>query len=195
METTVKRNAHQKLGQRRIAQPVFKDQTQHCIDAYLLDEVLAAIPQNVHILRLYATIGSTLHTRKAPVSNKLRRLGVTSMQVPRLVTSKRVTVLFEGASRNTIKNNCVKIAKEIGCTADEVWVDNCLLSYDNVNALFQRTTKELRPDDTDQRKKLKVLGLKHVNGDTKELLRVLSATSYKCDIQVVPVRTMICSKR
>jgi hypothetical protein len=61
-------------------------------------------------------------------------------------------------------------------------------------AVFVRTKKEIHPDETDQRKKLTVLGLTSSEGNIVTILRALSAKKYSCKIEIIPTKRIMCGE-
>ena len=165
--------------------------TQFCIDGYLVSEVLAGIPEGVSIVGAQVRVGKSFNKYKMVVPNKLKRKGVTAMKT---FPSVEVTVTFDAVAKGTITRIVKEACTILDIEAERAWFKYITLGKDGAAGKFVRCTKEIRPDETDLRKKLTVLGLVEGTGRISTLISALSAKKYECRMSEVPVRTIICSK-
>lgn len=166
---------------------------QYCIDACMFDETLAEIPASVKIKKLWWKVGDPFGTkRRNEVSNKLKQLGVYYRSVPSV--AKELNGCFEDLPRPTMKENLDKICELEGLDRQRVRVQRILLTYEDVEADFRRIRKQIKPDKTDQRKKLTVLGLEQNSGPIAKLIKQMSLGKYSCKVENVTVKRVVCNK-
>lgn len=172
--------------------PLTKELTQYCIDAYLFDEVMNLIPQEIKIQNIQLEAGTTFGKRKVIVPNHLKSLGVSYMREP--YGQKEIYFNFEGISRAAIKKNVIEACSKLGLSRAMVKVRSIVLLYDGAEAYFVRTKKSIKPDETDLRKKLTVLGVVSGAGQMSKLYEKLSVKQYSCKFETVETRIVRCAK-
>ena len=166
--------------------------TQYCLDSQYVLETLKSLPNDVKVETLRFRIGTSHKSKRLTIPNKLSRLGVRYYRtsVPKLEAIGH----FVSMTRTKMKEFIHNIAQEMGDTdVQKACVETMTVSHKGVNASFARVKKEIRPDDTDQRKKLHVLGLTTHEGNLVDLLKALSLTKYACKIDIRPTRVITCS--
>jgi len=182
-----------RTGTRKLAPKDFKkEKTQYCIDAIQPEEVLKKLNgADVRIIGAHIRIGKITSTRRMTVPNKLRKLGVTNMAKfePTVVCG----MTFDEVKPKTIIRNVKAVCKELGIPEDKAFVRHITLRSGNATGRFTITTKEIHPDETDMRKKAKVLALDLGKGKIiSELLPKLACRKYHCDVEEILVRTITC---
>jgi len=171
-----------------------KEMVQYCIDAYLFGDVMKSVPKSISIESVSFELGSSYKLRRrAAISNKMRKLGITSCR--QTVPSIEYGVRIDGVGREALKKMAKELSKETNEDMDFARVSRLTLSYKESEATFNRTAKATKPDETDLRKKLKLLGLVSSEGNVVELIRELSASKYSCKFQRVFSDTIICSTK
>jgi len=165
---------------------------QFCLDGYLVWEVLKMIPRNVHILGANVELGTHFASRKIPTPNALKKLGVSWMR--ETTPAKSCALVFDEVDRSTLEGNTKKVAEAMDIDYKKAIFRRLLLGNNEANGNFIRCTKEIKPDETDLRKKLKVMGLREATGKIQGLLADLSAQKYVCDFKIVEYKTAICRK-
>ena len=182
-----------RTGQKKVAKKYkSKDETQYCIDGVLINEVLDNLSDKVEIIGAKVYVGLGYKKKKLAISNKLKRLGVQSIYANE--PNKQAIVVFDATTKATIKRKCREVAREIIADVDKAYFKYLTVRGADGSGKFERTTKDIRPDDTDLRRKMIVLGLTEAEGKVNSLLAVLHAEAYKCKIDTVEVRTFICTK-
>jgi hypothetical protein len=169
--------------------------TQYCIDAYLVDEVLKAIPSTLEIIGANILIGIERSSHKVVVPNKLKKLGVTYMRERQANLETNVT-FYGPTAKSTILKNVSKISEIIGTDKRKAYFKTITLQNNEASVYFIRTTKEIKPDETDLRKKLKLLGAKSGQGKCSSIYAELGSIgkNYVCGIEEVIGRVAICRK-
>jgi len=170
---------------------VGKDITQFCIDGHLVEEVLGLIPAGIKIFGAKVVVGTGFSKHKTQVPNKLRRFGLQSLRVH--TPTYEGDIVFDEISKKGIKDSIKGVCDVLNLNQDRSYFKYLVLSNGSGTGKFERTTKEIHPDETDLRKKLIVLGLTDAEGKIQGLLAELSAKKYACKIQEVTTRTVICS--
>jgi hypothetical protein len=168
-----------------------KTVTQYCIDGYLVNEVLDDLPTGVTIIGAKVLIGSVHQRHKIVVPNRMKRLGVQMIQES--VATQQATLVFDQVSKTVIKSKVAQVSRSMGVDPNLAFFKYITLQVTDATGKFEHCTKEIKPDETDLRKKLRVLGLEDAEGEVKNLIKVLSAKKYMCTIQHEQVRTIICS--
>jgi hypothetical protein len=168
--------------------------TQFCIDGYTVDEVLSDLPSNVSIIGAQVGVGQSFNKRKMIVPTKLKKLGVASMRAT--LPTEEASLVFDEVDPKTIRKSIEGVCDIMGVEKNKSWFKYITLATADGSAFgkFERTTKEIRPDETDLRKKLTVLGLTEGRGKMSNLIRAISANKYECKMQEVSVRTVMCNK-
>ena len=96
----------------------------------------------------------------------------------------------EDAIKKYVKEGCIKS----NINPDKAYFKFLLLSNGKGNVVFRLATKEIKPDSTDLRKKLKVLGATEGSGQVQSVIADLNAKKYKCVIKEEPVKFVMCYK-
>lgn len=166
---------------------------QYCIDSISFKEVMDMIPKTVEISDMWWEIGHTFGKTRYNVPSKLQKLGVKYISMPS--AGRRYNGRFTNIARTKMVDNIKAVCAEAGVGFDKARIDKMKLEYDGVEAIFKYNTKEIRPDNTDQRKKLKVLGVTDITGGgLSKLLAQLSLNKYSCKIEEVTTKRVICKK-
>ena len=166
---------------------------QMCIDGYLVHEVLPMIPKSVNIVGANVMISIPGKSHKIVVPNALRRLGVTYMREK--FASKEASLVFDEVKPYLIEKNVKKICTAINADYKSAYFESLALSSQDASVRFHKMTKEIHPDETDLRKKAKVLGAKTGIGKVSNVYAALSASEYVCDFETIQVRIATCKKR
>jgi hypothetical protein len=182
-----------RIGSRKEFKQKGKTGIQYCIDAYLLTDVLSFLPKDVKIYGANVRVYSFGKTRKIPVPNKLRKLGVGYIHERSQWID--MSVVFDETTKTTIEKNIKAICKITGFEYRKAEVKSITLANNEASVYFHKTTKEQYPDETDLRRKLKVLGAKTGEGKVHSLYSQLGAEAIECQVEEVIVRTAICKKR
>lgn len=169
-----------------------KDETQFCIDGVLVSEVLEDLSDKVSIIGAKVVVGKGFSKHKVVIPNRLKRWGVQSLQEHE--PAQEATLVFDSVSKSTILAKTRQVAHAIGADANKAYFRYLTVGIEGAAGKFVRCTKDMRPHDEDLRKKLVVLGLIEAQGEVKELIAVLHAKPYRCTIETVEVRTIICSR-
>ncbi len=165
--------------------------TQFCIDGYLVDEVLKGIPKDVIIFGAKVVVGKGFSKHKTRIPNRLRKFGVTQLNMHE--PAYEAFLVFDQVVRSTIVSSIKSVSEALELEVGGAYFKYLTLSNGEGTGKFERVTKEIRPDETDLRKKLTVLGLTDAEGKIQSLIGELSAKKYECKIQEVTTRTVICS--
>lgn len=182
-----------RTGQLKLAkEKAGRDAIQYCIDGVLVKEVLETLPRDIIIIGAKVIVGKGFNKHKVPISNKLKKLGVMSLREN--LPAKEATLVFDETNKTTILEKTKAVAEILGAEVEKAYFSYLTLSNKAGSGKFSRVNKDMRPDDTDLRKKLTVLGLDEATGDVQSLVRDLSAEAYQCNIQEVVVRSYTCKK-
>ncbi len=165
--------------------------TQFCIDGYLVEEVLGLLPKGIKIFGAKVVVGSGFSKCKTQIPNRLRKYGLQSLRTH--IPTYEGDLVFDEVSKQTIKDSINGVCDALNLKNERAYFKYLTLSNGTAVGKFERTTKEIRPDETDLRKKLTVLGLTDGEGKIQGLIADISAKKYSCKIQEVVVRTVICS--
>lgn len=165
--------------------------TQFCIDGYLVEEVLGMLPKNIKIFGAKVVVGTGFSKHKTQIPNRLKKFGLQSLRTH--IPSYEGDLVFDEVSRKSIKDSIKGVCEALNLKEEKAYFKYITLSNGTANGKFERTTKEIRPDETDMRKKLTVLGLTDAEGKIQGLVADISAKKYHCKIQEVTSRTVICS--
>lgn len=180
-------------GTKRIAPiDMRKEEHQFVIDGYLVDEVLSQIPPILKILGGNVTIMNKEKNGKIVVPNIVRKLGVTSMY--RTGSMQAASIVFDQISKEAIKNNVSLACKTLNMDRSRAYFRSILLSNGAGTVRFKHVTKEIKPDETDLRKKLRVMGATLGHGKVQSVISSLNAKKYKCVIKEEPVKFVMCYK-
>lgn len=170
------------------------DKTQYCIDGVLIDEVLDYLPKKgLKIIGAQIVVAMYEPRTRQPISNKMKRLGVTTISSRNKDVTAMVT--FDETTPATIKRNVRLIAADLGAKYDKAYFKYLTVENGVTAGKFERTKKDITPTDGDLRKKITVLGLVDATGDVKSLIKSVSADAYVCNIQTVDARIMTCNKQ
>lgn len=181
------------LGQKKEA-PVDmrKESHQFVIDGYLVEEVLNQIPAGIKILGASVTLRSFPTTRRIAVPTKLKAMGVARMAT--MPARDHAWLVFDEVAKSTIIRNTKAVCESMNQSYDKAYFEYLLLSNAEATGKFEHCTKEVRPNEADQRKKLRVLGLTTGKGKVQGLISELGAKKYKCEIREQSVRLLMCSQ-
>jgi hypothetical protein len=169
-----------------------KTETQYCIDGVLVHEILADLSDAVDIIGARVIIGSGIKKKNVVVPAKLKKLGVQSIR--QSAPASQITMVFDKVSKSTIMRKVAAVAGAMGVDPEKAYFSYLTVKNSEASGRFTRCKKDLRPDETDLRKKATVLGLTDASGKIAQMLSVLHATPYQCRIDTVEVRTFICTK-
>lgn len=182
------------LGQKKVAtKERFREQkerNQYCIDAVLVDEVLKSLPNNITIIGARVRVGSPFKREKAIVPNKLRRFGCNYMI--HSLPSTEAVITVDQVKPSTITTAIKKVAEYIHADPSKATFKYITLSNGTATGKFERTTKDIRLDEKDLRKKANVLGLKEGQGKITSLIADLHAKNFRCSWEEVTVRIVTC---
>lgn len=165
---------------------------QFCIDGTLVKETLEDLPKGVTIVGARVRLGTQFKRQRAVVPTKLRKSGCCYMC--HVLPSTEAELAFDQVEAKTIIKASREVSKHIGCDADRAYFRYLTLSNGKSTGKFVRTTKEMRPDERDLRKKAVVLGLEDAEGQIQTLIADISANKYYCHKQTIEVTTILCSK-
>ena len=183
-----------RLGQRKFATNERfknqKDRNQYCIDGVLVKEVLDYIPKDLTIIGARIRVGTPFKRQKSVVPNKLRKYGCTYMVHSLPTTEAEITV--DQVSATTIKRAIREVCKGINADPGKATFRYLTLSNGTATGQFTRTTKEMRPDERDLRKKANVLGLKEAQGKISTLIADLGVKNYHCSWEEITTRVVTC---
>lgn len=177
-------------GPRKVVKYGGRTGHQFCIDGYMLEEVLKSIPKKVKIIGAEVEVGTTLGSRKIPVPNAARRVGV--QRLSQTVPKRRAFLVFDEVAPDVIIESTKKACKHLDIDYKTAQFREIKLQYKGAVGIFTRTTKEIKPYSEDLRKKLKVLGLRLGQGKVSDLISALGAKKYYCDFHEEIVRVAIC---
>lgn len=171
-----------------------KTMVQYCADVCYFNETLRAVPRSIKIESISFTMGNLMLKRKRKaVPNDLKRLGVTSSR--ETLNSTEHLVRMQGiSSRKSLVDTARKLSGKLDEDLGWARVQRMELSYMGAKATFSKTTKAIHPDDSDMRRKLKVLGLTNSEGNIAPLIKELSAKKYSCTFQRTFSDHIICSE-
>jgi hypothetical protein len=170
-----------------------KRMIQYCIDAVHFTEVLNRIPSEVTINKLLFEIGNPLGKLREDPGVKLKALGVNYIRRPH--DRKEYNGSFEGISRSKMTQNVKEICKEVNVLISDVRVVGLHIEHKDVKAYFKRVKKDIRPDTTDQRKKLTLLGMESYEGEKiSGLIAALSLDKYSCVYTPIDGIRIVCAK-
>lgn len=169
------------------------DKTQYCIDGVLIDEVLDSLPKKgITIIGAGIHINHYSNRKRMPIPNKLKRLGVSLLSTREL--DVRGAMVFDKTTPVIIKRNVRLACQLLGTTIEKASFEYLTIENGKSTGKFKRTKKDIIPSDNDLRKKTNVLGLIDAQGDVAGLIKSVSADAYKCNIQTIETRVMICTK-
>jgi len=183
--------------QNKGSQKVRHEVRQYCIDAVNFPDVIKAIPKEIDIISMRIRIGNPFGRSKLNVNTAMRKLGILYRTIPK-PECKEVLVKFEGMTRPQMIANLKKICENESLDYDKAKVRSMIVTHAGVTAHFKEIKKEIRPDNTDQRRKLNVLGLditeKMKDGHIAKLIRAMSLARYSCNMEKIEVYRIMCSK-
>jgi len=168
-----------------------KTATQFCLDGYLVSEVLDGLPTGITILGAKVLIGAVHQRHKIVVPNRLKKMGVEKIEES--VVSQQATLVFDQVTKTTIKSMVKGVSDSMKIDPAAAFFKYLTLSNGEASGKFEHCTKEIKPDETDLRKKLRVLGLTDGEGKINTLISALGARKYACEIKMEEVRTIVCS--
>jgi hypothetical protein len=169
-----------------------RNELQFCIDGVLIDEVLDLIPKGVTILGASVIVGKGYNKQRVVVPTKLKKLGVQSMR--QTLPEQEASIVFDQVKPETIKSNVKVVADLLGTEYASAYFKYMVLSNGSGSGKFERTTKQMNSDDKDLRRKKKVLALTWGQARVQSLLADINAEKYRCSIEEVVIRTVVCSK-
>ena len=181
------------MGAKRLA-PVDmrKDEYQFIIDGYLINEVLKQIPTPIKIVQAYVHLIQRGSEHRIAVPNALKKFGVSSIRAHE--GGKMASMVFDSISKAALQDNVAKACKALNMPYDKAYFQYIVLSNGESSGKFSHCTKEVRPDETDQRKKLRVLGLVSGAGKVQGLLADLGAKKFHCSIKEQTIKVVMCSR-
>lgn len=168
------------------------EEHQYVIDGYLVDEVLDQIPSTLSILGAHISVTGPQRNSKVVIPNAARKLGVSSMYSRAAQTAGRMT--FDQTSKSNIKTKVTEVCKVLGFVREKAMFKYITISNGKGVVRFNFATKEIKPDETDLRKKLKVLGATIGSGQVQSVISDLNAKKYRCTIKEEPVKFVMCYK-
>lgn len=181
------------LGQKKLAPINMKKEAfQFVIDGFLIEEVLKQIPEGIKIIQARVVVNPPCRNRKLIIPNRLKKLGVNYLRIREAATE--IILVFDQVSKSTIIKNVKEACALQGMEYNRAYFQYIVLTNGKANGKFEHTTKEMRPDETDQRKKLRVLGLSMGQGPVQGLVADLGAKKYLCSVREETVRLLMCSK-
>jgi HrpA-like RNA helicase len=179
------------VGRKKIA-PINmkKEEHQFVIDAYLVDEVLSQIPADIKIIQACIYCIKREKNHRIIVSNALRKEGCSSAYLQGECV--RYQLIFDQTTKSVIRSKYEKICELTGADRRYSYFRYLVLANKNGNVKFEHTTKEIKPDETDLRKKLRVLGATTGSGQVQSVISDLNAKKYRCSIKEEPVKFVMC---
>lgn len=183
----------QSVGQKKIA-PINmrKEEHQFVIDGYLIDEVLRQIPDEIHILSAEVWLIKREPDQQLTISTRLRKLGIT--RITQSSPFKQVRMGFDAVKKSALRRDVLEACTEFGIPFIKAYFGSIVLSNGTGAGKFKHCTKEIHPDATDKRKKLRVLGLITGQGKVQGLVTDLGAKKFKCTIKEEAVKMIMCSR-
>lgn len=183
----------QQLGQKKLA-PVNmkKNEYQFVIDSFLIKDVLKQIPNDIKIIQSQVLVYTQTAKKRVIVPNILKKKGV--QYVRELGWAKEVVFVFDKASKELILKNVTDVCEKENLSLDKAYFKYIIFSNGDATARFEHCTKEQRPDETDLRKKLRVLGCVSGTGRVQGLISQLNATKFHCSIKEEVVKMIMCTK-
>ena len=169
-----------------------KEEYQFVIDGTLVDEVLSHIPAGMNIVGAQVYTTKREKSSKIVIPNALKKYGVT--HIHKQGSATRTSMIFDKISRQGIKEKVHHVCKAVGSDYQGAYFKYIVLSNGKGTVKFQFCTKEITPDETDLRKKLKVLGAIMGQEQVQSVIQDLHASKYKCVIRQEPVKLVMCSK-
>ena len=106
----------------------------------------------------------------------------------------RCYLTFDEVTPQTILRNTRLACNALGADPSRASFRYLVLQNGTGAGKFERTRKDITPDDNDRRRKTAVLGLTDAQGDVKNLISSVSAGAYSCHIETVPVRVVTCER-
>ena len=190
MKKTYTRNS---TGSKKIAHVnMRKEEHQFVIDGYLIDETLKQIPDGINIIQAGVCIYRIGTKHKIMVPNVLKKLGIQSMREHGI--AKEVIFVFDSIHKTSLVRNLKEACKKVELPYEKAYFKYIVLGNKEATGRFDHCTKEVKPDETDLRKKLRVLGCVSGTGKIQSLLADLGAHKYECRIKEEPVKFVMCSK-
>lgn len=165
--------------------------TQFCIDGFLVEEVLKSLPKSITIFGAKVVVGKGFSKHKTKIPNRLRKFGVSQLNIHE--PAYEAYLVFDQVAKSTITKCIKQVSEALELDSTGAYFKYLTLSNGKASGKFERTTKEIRPDETDLRRKLTVLGLTDADGRIQSLISTLSAKKYECKIQDTSIRTVICA--
>lgn len=169
-----------------------KEEYQFVIDGTLVDEVLSKIPNGMNIIGAQVYTTHREKSSKIMVPNALKKYGVS--HIYKQGSASRTSLIFDKISKQGIKEKVSYVCKSMNSEYQRAYFKYIVLSNGKGTVKFQFCTKEITPDETDLRKKLKVLGAIMGQEQVQSVISDLHATKYKCVIRQEPVKLIMCSK-
>lgn len=164
---------------------------QHCIEGYQVEKVLEGFSSDVTILKCDFVIGKFAAKRRVPISTKLEKLGVKLLYEH--LPIRYAYLHLENVVPQEIREVVSIVAEEICAPKESAYFKKMEIGDADGSGIFNLFTKEIHPDTTDRRKKVKVLGLTSVEGRIQGVLGKLSAKKYECEVKIEQIKTVICS--
>lgn len=169
-----------------------KEAIQHVIDGYTVEEVLKQIPEGIKIIQANVKCFLATGKKRMVVPNKIKSYGVQSIWIGTEI--KDVVFVFDKISKTALLNNVKEACIELGIDPKKAYFKYITLTNGEANGRFEHCTKEQTPDETDLRKKLRVLGLVSGTGKVQGLVADLHAKKFHCVIKEEPVKFVMCKR-
>lgn len=180
-------------GAKKVAPVNMKhEEHQFVIDAYQVEEVLSEIPSTLKIIQAQVLVNNNGHHRKVVVPNALRKLGVS--HISERSERRQTSIIVDEISKSALKDKVLEVCKIMNADINKAYFKHIVLSNDQGAVKFQYATKEIKPDETDLRKKLKVLGAILGVGRVQSVINELNAKKYVCHIKEESVKFVMCKK-
>ena len=181
------------LGSKKVASiNMRREEHQFVIDGFLIDEVLKQIPPGIKIIQAYVHLIKRDKEQRIAVPNALRKYGITMIRNAGL--AKRASMIFDATNKENIKQNISKACIALDMPYQKAYFRYVVLSNADGTVKFEHCTKEIKPDELDQRKKLRVLGATEGSGKVQSLIAALGAKKFRCVIKEEPVKLIMCSR-
>lgn len=169
-----------------------KEEHQFVIDGYLVDEVLRQIPPTLVINQAHVCLIKRGLERRLVVVNELKKHGVTVLREQG--TALRGSLICDKISKAGLIGKVKTACKMLNMPYDKAYFKYIVLANDDGAAIFEHCTKEIRPDETDLRKKLRVLGATSGTGKVQSVIQEIGAKKFRCVIKEEPVKLIMCSR-
>lgn len=181
------------VGTRKLAPiDMRKEEYQFVIEGFLINDVLNQIPDEIQILQAVVVITKRGTDHRVALSSRMRRLGITYIRQTEPV--KTVHIKFDVTRKAEIRKNVTQACMELEVPFQKSFFKYIVLSNKEGAGKFKHCTKEIHPDASDKRKKLRVMGLVQGQGKVQSLVADLGAKKFKCSIKEEAVKLIMCSR-